>query len=392
MFHVQLVDGKMDDINTSEPNRNKRKRKKTFLKNARKYAKKGYYGRGSKLDEETYQYFVKMMEEYNQGFSSDEERGEFTSFLLIFCEAFNFLTYFIIPYFWDNLMSIYMFVVLAGIIAKNIFKQMEGNEINCCCNQVGCRTIEMFLPFASDAVLEQFMTSFSSDLRPLCCDRFATHVLEALLTICCKKSYDCEEDGMKQKCQEFTIKISKFLLNNLEDYVWDTYGNHVIRRVFINLASLSIEDKKVKNKLEVKTDSEIHSDYKEIIKDYGERLISWPQFNDLLYEELTSGMLQVLLKALKMIDGKLLKKYLCKILEDCTANINEEKKLPKAFFSKASIMLVETYLEVSKSKMYGKIYEQCFLSNLFELSKMRSTNFIVQKLITNAHEKSQVMQ
>lgn len=54
--------------------KNKRKRKKSFLRNARKYAKKGSYGRGSQLDEETYQYFVRIMEVYREGFPSDEER------------------------------------------------------------------------------------------------------------------------------------------------------------------------------------------------------------------------------------------------------------------------------------------------------------------------------
>lgn len=62
----------------AKPNQNKRKRKKTFLQNARKYAKKGYYGRGSRLDADTYQYFVKIMEAYKEGFETDEEKREFT--------------------------------------------------------------------------------------------------------------------------------------------------------------------------------------------------------------------------------------------------------------------------------------------------------------------------
>lgn len=63
--------------------KNKRKRKKTFLQNARKYAKKGKYGRGSQLDTDTYQYFVKTMEVYKEGFPSDEERSK-----LFCCFAF----------------------------------------------------------------------------------------------------------------------------------------------------------------------------------------------------------------------------------------------------------------------------------------------------------------
>lgn len=63
-----------DDTKSNDVNRNKRKRKKTFLSNARKYGKKGCYGRGSELDADTYQYFVRILEAYKEGFPSDEDK------------------------------------------------------------------------------------------------------------------------------------------------------------------------------------------------------------------------------------------------------------------------------------------------------------------------------
>lgn len=68
----------MSDTVSTKPY--KRKRKKTFLSNARKYAKRGYYGRGSHMDADTYDYFVKILEVYRQGFENDEEKG--THFLI----------------------------------------------------------------------------------------------------------------------------------------------------------------------------------------------------------------------------------------------------------------------------------------------------------------------
>jgi nucleolar protein 9 len=59
---------------TGISDRLKRKRKKSFLKNARKYAKKGCYGRGSQLDSDTYNYFVRIMEAYREGFDTDEDK------------------------------------------------------------------------------------------------------------------------------------------------------------------------------------------------------------------------------------------------------------------------------------------------------------------------------
>lgn len=60
----------------SEIKRKNRKRKKSFLKNARKYAKKGYYGRGSHMDADTYQYFVRIMEAYREGFDSEDDKSK----------------------------------------------------------------------------------------------------------------------------------------------------------------------------------------------------------------------------------------------------------------------------------------------------------------------------
>lgn len=42
---------------------------------ARKYGRKGLYGRGKNVDEETYNYFVRVMERLNEEFEDEEEKG-----------------------------------------------------------------------------------------------------------------------------------------------------------------------------------------------------------------------------------------------------------------------------------------------------------------------------
>lgn len=275
------------------------------------------------------------------------------------------------------------------VFVSNVFQQTENEEVNCICNQVGCRVVEQLLPFANDQVLLRYMTAISSDLRPLCSDRFASHVIEALLTQACNKSLlvKTEDDEFKKSCFDFTMKIGKFLLNNLEDYLWDTYGNHICRRVLINLAQLEKE--------EAVSVEQIPDEYKEVVKDYAERLIVWPQFKELPASEITSAFLQTLLKALKRLHPKLLKKYLKKLLEECfvEAETNEDQKsnkLPDVFMSKPSMMLLETAIQVARAKMYTQIYAKCFVGRLVQLAKMRSTNFTVQKLLTRCEEKVEV--
>lgn len=262
-----------------------------------------------------------------------------------------------------------------------MFEQTESEEINCICNQVGCRVVEQLLPFANDKVLLRYMNAISSDIRRLCSDRFASHVIEALVTQACRKSLQPDSDEFKN----FTLKVSRFLLNNLEDYLWDTYANHICRSVLVNLSQLDKDSVSIE---------QIPDEYKEVVKDYGERLIVWPQFKELAASEITSAFLQTLLKALKQLHPKLLKKYLKKLLEECFLDPEsaeaENKTLPNVFMSKPAMMLLETAIQVAKSKMFTQIYAKCFVGRLVALAKMRSTNFTVQKLLAHCEEKVEV--
>lgn len=51
-----------------------RKKRKNFIANAKKYAKKGQMGRGTKMTEELYQYFVGILDAIKQGIHDEEER------------------------------------------------------------------------------------------------------------------------------------------------------------------------------------------------------------------------------------------------------------------------------------------------------------------------------
>lgn len=280
-----------------------------------------------------------------------------------------------------------------------MFQQTESEEVKCSCNQVGCRVVEMLLPFANDLVVERYMEAFSEELRPLCADRFASHVLEALLGECCKRSLDKDkEDDIKEKFKGYTLKISKFLLNNLEDYVWDVYGNHIIRSVFRNFAQLPSEDvkqAKKKNSQDVKTESiEIPHYYAEILQEYSERLLTWPQFKELPYSELTSALLQILLRALSECDKKTLKKYIKKILDECFCKDSEPDRYTQCleiFMSKPATMLLETMMEIASPKHYTQIYAKCLKGNIRDLAERQSTNFAVQKLLTFCKEKVDVL-
>ena len=57
--------------------RGKKKTKRSFLYKARKFGKKGVYGRGKNVDEDSYNYFVRVMERLKEEFEDAEEKGNF---------------------------------------------------------------------------------------------------------------------------------------------------------------------------------------------------------------------------------------------------------------------------------------------------------------------------
>lgn len=81
----------------------KKKKKKSFLQNAKSFGKKGNFGRGSNLEQSEYNYLLEILKSINEGFEDDESKT---------------------------------------IMANNVFEQsVAGKEIQFCTNQVACRVI-----------------------------------------------------------------------------------------------------------------------------------------------------------------------------------------------------------------------------------------------------------
>lgn len=65
----------MDSENKDAQPKRKWKKKKTLLSNARKYGKKECWGRGTKITEDMYHYFVGILEAMKKGVDTDEDKG-----------------------------------------------------------------------------------------------------------------------------------------------------------------------------------------------------------------------------------------------------------------------------------------------------------------------------
>ena len=55
----------------------KKKKGKSFLQKAKKFGKQGQRGRGTEIDQDQYDYLVRVLERWREGFETDEEKKIF---------------------------------------------------------------------------------------------------------------------------------------------------------------------------------------------------------------------------------------------------------------------------------------------------------------------------
>uniref|UniRef100_A0A1A9WR41 Nucleolar protein 9 n=1 Tax=Glossina brevipalpis TaxID=37001 RepID=A0A1A9WR41_9MUSC len=391
----------------------RRKNKKSrFHKNAQGFGKKGIYGRGTKIDEEQFFYFFNILDTMKGGFENVEEKVT---------------------------------------MANNVLAQTEDQEVRLASNQVVSRVLESLLGFVEPDRLESYFQAFADNFRPICSDSFASHVLQKLIEIAFLRSADGQgvnvseqpankkpklsneqfsdepynrnnlfPEDHKRSCSCFVLKASKFLLNNLEDFAWDSCANHIIRTCILSLAGI-YRPKEVfsKTKAGGASDHKIYSgvptEWRETCIEFAQRLKMWPQFLDFPYDEHCSALIGTICIALKVADKRMLLRFGKQLLMDAflrfetqednnesedTELLNEvfdEKeheveikdigKMPKVFQHQSSVVLLETLLTVAGPKLRSQIYSILFAGRISILAQNPLTNFSVQKLLNHIAEK-----
>uniref|UniRef100_A0A6V7KUQ0 PUM-HD domain-containing protein n=1 Tax=Bracon brevicornis TaxID=1563983 RepID=A0A6V7KUQ0_9HYME len=341
----------------------KRKKKRSANQMMKKLARRRNPGHGSELDTESYQYLVRIL---------DLLRTEF-------------------PTMEDKLMFV-----------NNVYEQTIGNEIEIAKNQVGSRVLDSLMEYATLEVIQRLKEAFTPALRPICSDCFASHVLEKIIKTCAErgnrklKSQSKDKNSISVTSDEISkyntiaLNLSKYMINNIEEFVYDTYANHILRTVINCLAGLIDKDDHQKNDKSIKTPVKIPvmQGYTDLLVDAGNRLLRWGKFPEFGKDNLTSGLLQTYLTALKDIDPKLTSSIIKKIITECfKSKSNSEDDSSIIFNSDPASRLLESCLVSSTPEMFVEVYEQLFKGKLKALSLMKPANFSVQRLIDNCPTK-----
>ncbi|KAG9432707.1 nucleolar protein 9 [Apis mellifera carnica] len=178
---------------------------------------------------------------------------------------------------------------------------------------MGSRILDSLLKYANLETIQRLVTTFNPSLRLLSNDRFASHVLQKIVMICADRGNKRIEsnaeqnvDGIEVKESEvesynsIVLKLSKYFINNIEEFVYDTYANHLLRTVIECLGGLIDKpESNDKKKMIFDVRRPVIQEYKDLLSSTCNRLYKWPCFLEFGKDELTSGLLQSALYSLK---------------------------------------------------------------------------------------------
>uniref|UniRef100_A0A182S8L5 Nucleolar protein 9 n=1 Tax=Anopheles maculatus TaxID=74869 RepID=A0A182S8L5_9DIPT len=329
------------------------------------------------------------------------------------------------------------------LMASNVMGQLKGKEIRTAMNLVGSRVLENLLVYTDEETFSQLMDLFAENFRAFCGDSLASHVLQRVLSTALlraiaplqpkrvKKQESDELSAKKQKagggegwndkciwpgvdyclqeeyseehrekCRKFVERMARFLMNNLEELIWNSTATHVIRQTILHL--VGVTEKKVVEGSET-NHMIVPEQWQKLLNEFGERLLSWPDFCNLASTETTAVLLQDLLRAVAVTnDAFQLKQLLSKIHQEVFLANGKESKFdpeseqqpetsnpPLPVFTNSSIVRVlEMCITVAPVEfLKDKLFVKVFRGHIKQLAMSKVGNFAVQKLIDHTTDK-----
>jgi len=332
-----------------------RKRKSGFFAKAKKFGRQGKLGRGFEVDQDTYSYFLQVLEFCHKNeFENDEDR--------------------------DTLVD-------------NAMIQTENEEINLSSNQLTSRVVEtLVLLTKKPEDLLRFTTIFTPSLRTICTDPYASHVLEKLLEVISEKWIQ------NKKLTKWFRSTCKFVLNNFEEFVFDNYANHVMRKACqclsgsVELFSSKVQRNNASNNrismpslekfnkekvVKVEDSAKVAKSRKKnirVLKNFASQFFAWPQFFDLFHNETTSGFVQCLILTTKVVDSGAANDGITKVVTAIDGDLNLDSKI--------HLHTIEVCLSISNEneETFSLIYEKYFKGKLSMLSLHRQGHYSVESL------------
>lgn len=145
-----------------------------------------------------------------------------------------------------------------------------------------------------DLILVWFHRKFAEiirkDMRIICTDPYASHVLEKIMHICLETVSSNDAKHPQEHldfCLEWLCSICRYAFNNVEDFISDIYASHILRSSLQCLSGVQVEVGTMKSRRSRRHLDDKESDnavgkfkseeFIDILRDFGERFVAWPQ-------------------------------------------------------------------------------------------------------------------
>lgn len=361
----------------------KHKKKNNFLRQAKRHGKKGSYGKGRRLSEEEYSYYMKVFEQLKHLKGEEKE-----------------------------------------ILIRNFIRELEqgGQQRSLASNQIVSRILDDALPHADLVQVLAMNNIFAEDLRAMCVDPYASHVLQTLLTLALKyaqkgavqKRHEENEEGNEEKellihvsadqRQEFSTfldKVGRFIYNNLEDFVSHTYASHVVRSVLEVCSGVEVQHS-VRSSQRSQTSHALCKEdkilavpptVKQVLLNIAVRFTRLPDLIEIMSTECGSAVLQSLLSVLKHGDPDQCAAVVTHLIQHGLPGIEkwyienpddaETPDLPPLFQDGPTTRLLEVMLTCCSSEQQKNIFQRYFKGKIKILVQHRMANFAVQRLLSS---------
>lgn len=146
---------------------------------------------------------------------------------------------------------------------KNVFNEIEKDGMQLGRHPITSRVMEQLIPLFTPAQYKSLSLIMDEDIEMLCCDRFASHVVELF----CKeinKHFEHEE------VVESYLSLCKSIKKQIDVFLRDTYGSHVLSTMLQTLSGVQAP--------EVITKSKISRDSKKVKKKKGKKKPPYQNF------------------------------------------------------------------------------------------------------------------
>ncbi|KAG1701685.1 Nucleolar protein 9 [Nymphon striatum] len=282
---------------------------------------------------------------------------------------------------------------------ENAFCEMKTREMDYSCNKTLSRFIEecLRMSFGLDNLKFhiQFMDAFGENIRLVCKDQYASHVVQTLIH-CIPKIFDDEKtkdaDTLTPQVESWIIKLSKFAINNVAEFITDPYASHILRTL-LQLWSGHVEQKLTKKNSNHPTFSMfipkphlLPDIFAELLKSFEDQFyVLSRQLKVWCCDELCSPVLQTLLFCIHHRNPERTDKFVKYILK-ATAPDDSKTKETLLLTDEKGSHLMEQIFTVISPKLRKRCYKKYLRSKFSDICSHPNSNFVVQRFLKSIED------